>query len=117
MHVIDPDVSIREGLSALLGSLDIPVTSHANAQYFLDAETPCGWTDGCILVEAKLPGLSCLAFLKRLRSEANTLPVLVLTSTANRDIADQALLAGATDVLDKPLAGDLLVERLYQIFI
>lgn len=113
VYVIDPDTAICEGLSALLGTLNIPVTCYADAQHFFDTEAPQGWEDGCILVEAKQSGLSCLAFLKQLRADGNTLPVLVLASTSNRSIAEQALLAGATDVIDKPFVDGHLLERLH----
>lgn len=115
VYVIDPDSAIREGLSALLGTLDIPVSCYADAQHFFDSEAPQGWQDGCILVEAKLRGLSCLAFLKRLRAGGNTLPVLVLASTSNRFIAGQMLQAGATDVIDKPFVNGHLLERLHPL--
>ncbi len=114
VYIIDPDAAIREALSALLGTLDIPVICYADAQQFLDVEAPKGWAGSCILVEAELRGLSCLEFLKRLRDDGNTLPVLVLASTSNRVIANQALRAGATDVIDKPLVNDHFVSLLHR---
>ena len=112
VYIIDPDSDVREGVATLLATWDIPVTSYAEAQEFIDSEAPQGWKSGCILVEAQLRGLSCLDFLRRLRAKGNTLPVLVLASTSNRAIADQALSAGATDVIDKPLINHDLLESL-----
>ena len=67
------------------------------------------------MVEANLPGMGSLTFLRRLRAQGIDLPVVVLTSTSNRAIADQALQAGAVDVIDKPLVNDRLLRRLREV--
>lgn len=115
VYIIDPDEAIREGLQALLGTLAISVLCYPDAEAFLDATTGQRPNCGCLLVEANLPGLDSLALLRRLRAEGSQLPVVVLASTSNRDIADQALRAGVADVIDKPLVNGLLLNRLQQL--
>jgi FixJ family two-component response regulator len=40
------------------------------------------------------------------------MPIIVLASTSDSDIAAQALKAGALDVIDKPLFGAHLLDRI-----
>lgn len=115
VFIIDPDEAIREGLKALLDTLAIPVLCFPHAEAFLDATAGQRPNCGCLLVEANLPGLGSLPLLRRLRGEGVKVPVVVLASTSNRDIAEQALQAGATDVIDKPLVNDHLLKRLRQL--
>ncbi len=115
VYVIDPDEAIRDGLTTLLGTLDTPVLCYPDAQAFFDANTGLNLNRGCVLVEANLPGMGSLTFLRQLRAQGIDLPVVVLASTSNRAIADQALQAGAVDVIDKPLVNDRLLRRLREV--
>ena len=115
VYIIDPDEAIRDGLTTLLGTLDIPVLSYPDAQAFLDSSTAESLSRGCLLVEANLPGMSSLALLRRLRDQGADLSVMILAGMRNRDIAGQALQAGAADVIDKPLVNGQLLKRLRQL--
>ncbi|GAA4082242.1 response regulator [Zhongshania borealis] len=115
VFIIDPDEGICESLEVFLGTLAIPTLCYPSVEEFLDSITDQFPDRGCLIVEATLPGLGSLALLKRLRKEGSKLPVLVLTSTSNRNIADLVLQAGATAVIDKPLVNDQLLDRLQQL--
>lgn len=115
VYVIDPDEAIRDGLTTLLGTLDTPVQCYPDALAFLDANTALSLSRGCFLVEANLPGMGTLALLRWLRAKGVDLPVVVLASTSNRGIAEQALQAGAVDVIEKPLVNGRLLSRLGQL--
>ena len=91
VYIIDPDEAIRDGLTTLLGTLDILVLSYPDARAFLDSTTAKSLSRGCLLVEANLPGMSSVALLRRLQDQGVDLPVVILASTSNHDIADQAL--------------------------
>ena len=115
VYIIDPDEAIRDGLTTLLGTLDIPVLCYPDAQAFLDSTTAESLSRGCLLVEANLPGMGSLALLRRLQDQGADLSVMILASTRNRGIAGQALQAGAADVIDKPLVNGQLLKRLRQL--
>jgi FixJ family two-component response regulator len=110
--VIDPDEAVDDALTILLGATGVRVVCYPNAEAFFDSTFAHSSTHGCLLVEANLPGMGCLAFLKRLRANGIDRPVLILTSTSNREIANQALKAGAAEVIEKPLVGSRLLKRL-----
>ena len=112
VYVIDPDEAVHDALSTLLGATGTRVVCYSSAEAFLDASKDSCSMSGCLLVEVDLPGMGSLALLRRLRARGVAVPVVVLTSTSNRDIADQALKAGAVEVIEKPLVSARLLEQL-----
>ena len=63
-------------------------------------------------LEAVLPGIGSLALIRAVLARDPSVPIIVLASTADSDIAAQALKAGALDVIDKPLFGMHLLEKI-----
>ncbi len=112
VYVIDPDEAVHDALTALLGATGTQVVCFPSAETFLDSDFTRSDMRGLVLAEVNLPGMGSLALLRRLRDQGVDLPVVVLTSTSNRDIADQALKAGAVEVIEKPLVHDRLMNRL-----
>lgn len=64
------------------------------------------------IVDLGLPGLSGLEVIKRLRSQGNTLPVLILTARGRWQERVEGLEAGADDYLTKPFQMEELLARL-----
>jgi FixJ family two-component response regulator len=112
IYVIDPDEAVHDALTTLLGVNGTRVLCYPNAEAFLDSSFVHSSMNDCLLVEANLPGMGSLAFLRRLRAQSIDLPVVVLTSTTNREIASQALKAGAVKVIEKPLIVSQLLRQL-----
>ena len=115
IYVIDPDKAVHDALTILLSATGTRVMCYSNAEAFLDSNFADNSIRGCVLAEANLPGMGSLALLRKLRAQGVDLPVVILTSTSNRDIADQALKAGAVDVIEKPLVRGRLLSRLQQL--
>jgi len=113
VYVIDPDKAVHDALTILLSAAGTRVVCYTNAEDFLDSSVVHSTMRGCVLAEANLPGMGSLALLRRLRAESVDLPVVILTSTSNRDIAEQALKAGAVEVIEKPLVHGQLLKRLH----
>ena len=112
VYVIDPDEAVHDALVTLLEASGLRVECFPTAEAFLASDVLHSPLRGCLLVEADLPGIGSLALVKQLRAQSFDLPVAVLTSTLDRDIANQALKAGAIDVFEKPLVGGHLLDRL-----
>ena len=73
-----------------------------------------------ILLDLQMPVMDGLHFLKWLRGEArNPVPVLVFTSSDvdgdGREIANQVREAGATDLLPKPAALPVVLEKVSRL--
>jgi FixJ family two-component response regulator len=112
VYVIDPDKAVHDAITTLLGASGMRVECFPTAEAFLATGILHSTVRGCLLVEADLPGIGSLALVRQLRAQNFDLPVVFLTSTSDRDIASQALKAGANDVFEKPLVGGHLLDRL-----
>lgn len=116
VHVVDPDKSIGEALSALLETYQISVRTYPDARSFLGENCVEEMGSSCILIEYSLPGLSGLSLLRELRIRNCNSPVIILTDMASTELREQAQRLGATDILEKPLMSDFLLDRLRRIF-
>jgi DNA-binding response OmpR family regulator len=66
-----------------------------------------------ILLDLMMPVMDGLRFLEESRRESRLdMPVIVLTCMDARHIAVDALVAGASEVLTKPVSMDVLMERI-----
>ncbi len=63
----------------------------------------------CLLLDAKLPGMSGLQLLQRLKTDGDALPVIMITGNSDVPVAVEAMKAGALDFIEKPISrSDLL---------
>jgi len=112
VYVVDPDESVHDALSTLLQAGKVHVKSFRTPEAFQNAYIACDSRNCCILVEADLSGIGSLALIRNIHAQNPNVPIVVLASTADSDIAAQALKAGAVDVFDKPLFGMHLLDRI-----
>jgi len=68
---------------------------------------------GCVITDAVMPGKTGFDFVKEIRKSKDLehLPVIMLTRKRNREDFKQALEAGVTDYLLKPIDENLLLEK------
>lgn len=112
VYVVDPDESVHDALSMLLQSAGVRVSCFRTPDAFLNAFDTRQVTRCCLLMEADLAGIGCLTLIREVLARSADLPIIVLASTADSNIAAQALMAGAIDVIDKPLFGAHLLDRI-----
>jgi len=112
VYIVDPDLAVHDALTTLLGSSGVDVKCYSTAEAFLESSLMHTCRPGYLLVEADLPGMGSLTLVRQLHAQRTNLPIVVLASTSDRDIAAQALKAGAIDVFDKPLISGRLMDRL-----
>lgn len=110
VYIIDTDSAVRDALTTLLESFDLPVEAYSDSDSFLQAVSTS--PTGCVLVEAEMPGMNGLGLLRELRSKGSTIPVVLLTGNATRGFIKRAEHAGANGVLQKPFIGVELVKQL-----
>jgi FixJ family two-component response regulator len=112
LYIVDPDESVHDAITTLLDSVEVRVESSRAPEDFL-ADFPEISSTGCaLLIEADLSGIGSLELIRRVRARDPRVPIIVLASTNDSDIAAQALKAGAIDVIDKPLIGVHILERI-----
>ncbi len=107
VHVIDDDEALRESLAFLLRAADIVVTSHASAAAFLEALPAVSLT--CIITDVRMPGMSGIDLLRRLKELGLSVPVIVITGHGDVPLAVEAMKFGAIDFLEKPFDDEVLL--------
>ena len=65
--------------------------------------------EGCLLVDAYLPGMNGLELLKRLAEMGARLPSIMITGNGDVAMAVQAMKAGVLDFIEKPVGRDELL--------
>jgi two-component system, LuxR family, response regulator FixJ len=99
-HVIDDDEASRQSLAFLLQTAKIDVQTYASATIFLD-QLPTLSAD-CIITDVRMPGLSGIDLLRRLRELNVAAPVIVITGHGDVPLAVEAMKIGAVDFFEKP---------------
>jgi len=107
VHVIDDDEAVREVLAFQLGSAGIDVKTHDSAAKFLKI-VPTVQAD-CIITDVRMPDLSGIDLLRRLRELQVAVPVIVITAHGDIPLAVEAMRIGAIDFLEKPFADEVLL--------
>ena len=105
--LVEDERYVAESIVALLRAHGMDALACESAEKALDAP-PCD----VALVDLRLPGLSGLDLLRRLRERDPSLPVLMLTGHGTITDAVEAMRAGALDFLTKPVEPEVIVERL-----
>src|SRR5207302_7501618 len=104
MFVVDDDSAVREAMRDLLREDGRTVELYASSEAFLKAYRP--GREGCLLVDARMPGMGGLQLLQRLKREGNRLPAIMITGQGDVPMAVEAMKAGAADFIEKPIGRD-----------
>ena len=107
IFVIDDDSNVREGIRAVLEEAGQAVEDYPTCEAFLEAYRP--GRGACLLIDAYLPGMNGLELLQRLRDAGHRLPSIMITGNADVPMAIQAMKAGASDFIEKPIGPAELV--------
>lgn len=107
VHVIDDDEAARESLEFLLRSAKIKVRSYDSAKGFLQNVSSA--TSGCIITDVRMPDVSGIDLLRKLREMDFGLPVIVITGHGDVPLAVEAMRIGAADFLEKPYDDEALL--------
>jgi two-component system response regulator FixJ len=107
VYVIDDDPAMRDSLDFLLGSAGFSVHVFDSAQVFLDELAKL--EPGCVVTDVRMPGIDGMELLRRMRSGARKLPVIIMTGHGDVRLAVEAMKLGALDFLEKPFEDDRLI--------
>ena len=93
VHVIDDDDAARDSLSFLLRSAKIEVRTYETASAFLDSIKSLSL--GCIITDVRMPEMTGIELLRRLRESGTDVPVIVITGHGDIPMAVEAMKFGA----------------------
>jgi FixJ family two-component response regulator len=114
VFVVDDDPSICEGLENLLDSVGIPTQAYGSAEAFKDR-----WNreeGGCLLLDARLPGISGIALQEKMRATGIDLPIIFMTAHGDIPMVRKVLKAGAVEFLTKPFQKEELLRAVKEAF-
>jgi two-component system CheB/CheR fusion protein len=107
VFVVDDNRAVRETMRDLLHEHGYAVQAFADGQAFFAAYRP--GQEGCVLVDALMPGMSGVELIERLKAEGHQLPAIMITGSGAVPMAVQAMKAGAVDFIEKPVGHDELL--------
>lgn len=106
--VIDDEEHLRITASQTLELDGYTPYCFESAEQALDALTPD--FPGVIVSDIRMPGMDGMTLLRTLRERDPTLPIILITGHGDISTAVEAMRGGAWDFLEKPFAGDQLLD-------
>jgi two-component system, LuxR family, response regulator FixJ len=107
VHIIDDDQAMRESLVFLLRTANIAAETFASGPAFL-ASLPDDRLR-CVITDVRMPEMSGIELLRRLRELKVEVPVIVITGHGDVPLAVEAMKFGAIDFLEKPFDDEVLL--------
>jgi two-component system response regulator FixJ len=107
VHVIDDDSAMRQSMEFLLRTVNIRAQTYESAADFLKSLPRSG--TGCIITDVRMPGMSGLELLRKLKELEVALPVIVITGHGDVPLAVEAMKSGASDFIEKPFDDEALL--------
>jgi FixJ family two-component response regulator len=106
--VIDDDPDVRDGLRALLQSVNLESKVYRSAPEFLRSKLPDQVS--CLILDVRLPGLSGLDFQAELAKVNINIPIIFITGYGDIPMSVKAMKAGAVEFLTKPVREQDLLD-------
>ena len=100
VFLIDDEEAIRHSASFMLRHAGYVVETFSNGPDFLKTINTA--TEGCVLLDVRMPEMDGLTVLGHIRESGAKLPVIILTGHGDVSTAVSAMKIGATDFLEKP---------------
>jgi FixJ family two-component response regulator len=114
VFIVDDDASIGEGLRNLLESVGIYAEHYESAEDFRER-----WDRsraGCLLLDARLPGMSGVDLQGELIASGIGIPVIFMTAHGDMPMVRKVLKAGAVEFLIKPFQKEELLHAVKHAF-
>jgi two-component system response regulator FixJ len=104
--LVDDDPAVLQSLGFWLEAEGYSVIPFARPELLMKAALP---REGLLVVDQRLPGMSGLDLLARLRESRYDYPAVLITTAPSEDLLQSAALAGVR-VVEKPLVGAELLD-------
>lgn len=112
VFVVDDDNALRKALCRMLAGAGFTTQDFVDGASFLAAIKSD--TSGCVVLDQAMPGMTGLQLLEQMQLLGVRLPSILLTGSGSRSVESQANAFGIMAYLDKPVAGERLLECVRQ---
>ena len=107
IYVIDDDEAVRQSLEFLLKAAGMTARGFDSATAFLEVLPQIH--SGLIVTDVRMPGITGIDLLRRVKELGSDIPVIVITGHGDISLAVEAMKIGAVDFLEKPFDDDALL--------
>jgi len=112
VYVVDDELSVRDSLEILLGSINMKVVSFDSAEAFLEHYKPS--ESACLILDVMMPSMSGLE-LQTIMEERNIcIPIIFISGHSGIPETAKAFRAGAVHFLEKPFDYDRLTDCIHE---
>ena len=115
IFLVDDDAAVCHALSVFLEGCGYVVRTFASAEAFLERVT--GVTDGVMLLDQRMTGMSGLELQTELGRRRIELPIIFITGHGDVKMSVKAVKAGAVDFLEKPFSNEDLLASIREAFL
>jgi len=112
VHIVDDDAGMRNSLMMLVESASLTARTYESAEKFLAEMTDEPEHPGCIVLDLRMPGMSGIDLLQKLRTSMSDMPVVLISAHADVPDAVRGMKLGAVDLLQKPVEPAMLLETI-----
>jgi two-component system CheB/CheR fusion protein len=110
IYVVDDDSNARAALYSVLVAAGRAAVGFETCEAFLASYHP--GAEGCLLIDAVLPGMDGFALLRHMRERGHRMPAIMITGNGDVLMAVRAMQAGALDFIEKPVSRDDLLASI-----
>ena len=108
IYLVDDDPSARKGLTRLLLAGGYEVNAYASSDELL--KFPITDKNACLILDARMPGMSGFDLLAELATRGVNLPVIFVTADVNEETRKKARASKAIGFFRKPVDGPALLD-------
>lgn len=113
MILVEDDARVREAIERLLDIAGFECSAFDSAEALLAQEPQA--SAACIVSDLRLPAMSGLELLDRLRLRGDRTPLVLVTAHDVPGLRDEALRMGAAAYLAKPFRGTALLDAIRRV--
>lgn len=110
VYIVDDDEAVRDSIKELVASVGMEANVFESAATVLEVLNQ--ESEGCIVLDIRMVGMSGLGLQKRLIELGIDLPLIFITGHGDIDMAVEALKNGAMDFIQKPYHEQNLLDSI-----
>jgi two-component system chemotaxis response regulator CheY len=113
--IVDDSSTMRKIISRSLRQAGLPIDDILEAGDGIEginALQTSGKTINLILSDINIPNMDGLEFVKAVRANGYTMPIVMITTEGGEDVIAEAMASGAKDSIKKPFTPEQLGEKL-----
>jgi two-component system response regulator FixJ len=108
IYIVDDDDAVRQSLQFLLRTAGLKSQAFESARAFYEVLPQVD--SGCVITDVRMPDITGIDLLKKVKEVNPDLPVIVITGHGDIALAVEAMKIGAMDFLEKPFDDDHLLS-------